>query len=237
MIIRKKDIKEITEDVGVQEELEELVNIRRGCKDELYHKHLIDYGVFYNEDYHDLEDYFGIDFKEEGYEKPQLLNNGWIIPVYDSLGTVIYWINYSSERDGNMKYFKVTPKQLDNKMVFGMDDLDFILKEDYIVWVEGTFDMMRLRMHGIPSLATLGTYFNPYMKEMSKRVSRNILIPDNDEGKNDGRTPYSKTFWKKMEKELIRPYVVGINREYKDVDEHSEEELKKLIQKIKEIKR
>lgn len=225
---------------GKDNRLDVLTEVRNnGEFNEDYMRYLESKGIFYSEDERTIEDKLGVSLKDLGIDekKGYLMKDGWIIPTFDSAGYLMYFLNYSNERPANTKYFKILPESIKDIGVYGLDGLGDMLDKGYIVWVEGCFDQIRLSFNGIPSVATLGTYYRPYMKILGDRVKYNIIIPDNDKIKVvDGKevVPYSIKFNKYLERTLKNTKVIALPSDYKDIDEigldiHLIGELKRMI--------
>lgn len=184
------------------DKLKELAEYRSEGEDEHFHDYLIEQGVIYGTSKEELDsrlDAFDIKLEDLNLQNPNTVENGWLFPVYDITGEWLYWVNYSNTRDSNKKYLNAVQHFQADKMVYGLDTIPEALEKDQLVWVEGVIDQSRLASYGIPAVATLGTTVTDYMKNLSKRVKTNIIIPDND---GDGKNTIGQDFGAKLQREL-----------------------------------
>lgn len=236
--ITKKELFELSKES--LDDLFDLAEVRGSKGDKVYTRHLLLQGVIYSKSRKELESRLngiGHSLEELGLTSKYTVEDGWLIPVYSSKDTLLYWINYSNTRDSNLKYLNATRKGFKDKMVYGLDQLDLALEDDYLVWVEGVIDQQRLASVGVPAVATLGTNVTPYMEKLSRRVSKNIIIPDNDWG-DDGKS-IGLRFGKYLRSRLSNAIIQELSY-VKDVDDcytDTPEQFNWLINNFKENKR
>lgn len=131
-------------------------------------------------DYYGYEPYINRQGKE--YENIVLFN-GYLIPCFDHIGDLLYFINYNPERDP--KYLIAYPKGLKETLsglkVFGLEDTRQALEENRLYVTEGTFDRLRLKSEGLACISTMGTLFTPYFLHHIKRFDKVVYIGDNDQ--------------------------------------------------------
>lgn len=230
-----KDIEKFTRsDEHQNEALTELAR-RRGLDIETIYKAGIFFAQDYDEFYYMAEEIFGITVAEMGIneDKLYLYDNGFIIPICDTLGRIVYYINYSYARDSNEKYimahsnFVKTDREI---RFYGLNNFEKAMEHGTIAVVEGTFDSLRLSEHGIPSVAIIGTKINKYQRMFLSRFNKVVFIPDNDISGESAFNRYQKEL-KNVVRYDIPPY-------YEDVDDfgkNDEEFFKDWIVKLKEI--
>src|SRR5690625_7522608 len=64
--------------------------------------------------------------------------------------------------------------------MFGAHNVSQVVKEDWIVVVEGIFDCIRLEHEGIPAVSIMGTKLLEYHKRFLNRFTKVIYISDAD---------------------------------------------------------
>lgn len=179
---------------------------------------LIDAGIFYVPDLDEL-DYLGelaeLSFPEMGIysDNERMYLNGFIIPVMDSMSRIIFYINYSFERDSSKKYINIYPHNYSKDTsirLYGMDSFKRSLKYDTVVAVEGSFDRLRLEAEGIPTVAMLGTKLTSMQVNYLERFKRIIYVEDNDES---GEVAYQR-----LKSRLTRVERYQLYSGYEDVD-------------------
>lgn len=157
---------------------------------------------------------------------------GYLIPICDHLGNVLYFINYSNERDKTQKYIIGYPKPLKESLAqiktYGLEDTLMALEQDTLYVTEGVFDRLRLKYYGLPSLALLGTQATDYFKTHAGRFQKVVYIGDKD---RSGQRAFDK-----MRRMGIRMLKIDIPR-FKDIDEYAAndpEGCQQWIQKVVE---
>lgn len=181
-------------------------------------KTIINAGIMYIPDLGEL-DYFG---EEKGYKGEELGINeeieflyeeGYLIPIRDVENEIIFYINYSFERDKSKKYIMVHPNiyERDKEVrLSGLHNYKKALEKDTIVLVEGYFDQLRLEAEGIAAFAILGTKLTEFQKMFISPFKRAIYIKDNDTS--------GEYAFKKYQKELDNIVSFDILPSYEDVD-------------------
>lgn len=219
--VNKEQIIQTIDQYEIQKEkLIELVLIRNNgiFDEELYYTYLNE-GIFYSETLDDFAEIMiesGVDLDEFDFEPTDILTKGYLIPVYDHLGDVLYFINYNSERGKNKKYFIAYPYEYKDKVanirVIGLDGIKEALEEQVIFITEGTFDRLRLKAYGLPVISTMGTQLTGYFKEYIKRFKHVVYIGDND---SSGKRSFRLGFKQGMN---VYQEIVPVG---KDVDEYA----------------
>ena len=137
------------------------------------------------------------------------------IPVSAPDGTTVGFVGRSIEG----KDFKNTPGLPKSKVLF---NLHRVKAADRVYVVESSFDAIRLDQCGFPAVATLGSNVSNIQIELLQKYFNNIIvIADNDEAGGNMKN-------KIIEKLGARVSVIQLNKEYKDIGDMADEEIKKL---------
>lgn len=137
------------------------------------------------------------------------------IPVHAPDGTLVGFVARSIEG----KVFKNTPGLPKSKVLF---NLHRIKNENKVYVVESSFDAIRLDQCGFAAVATLGANVSKKQIELLQKYFNSIvIIADNDDAGGN------------MKKRLLdslgsRISVVQLDKQYKDIGDMSDEEIKKL---------
>lgn len=223
--MNKTDYVEYLTEVEEQHEhLYTLMQIRNNNQEdfELFQGYL-NAGIIYSKDFNHYSSIlaeFGVDLVEQGFNKPRLFEEGYMIPCYDHVGDTIFYINYSNKRGPKYKYLMVYPQNkelreaLTQIKVYGLEDTLLAHKEDRLFVVEGPFDRLRLKSQGVPAIATLGTKVTQYARNYMARFGRVYYIGDNDDS---GKKSFKQ----------LRDNGLLLNKQYvpsgKDVDDFGKE--------------
>jgi DNA primase len=137
------------------------------------------------------------------------------VPVHSPDGISVGFVGRSIEG----KEFKNTPGLPKAKTLF---NLNRVKTADKVYVVESSFDAIRLDQLGFPAVATLGSNVSNLQIELLQKYFNNIIvIADNDEAGGNMKT-------KIIEKLGSRVSVIQLNKEYKDIGDMSDEDIKKL---------
>jgi len=137
------------------------------------------------------------------------------VPVHSPDGMPVGFVGRSIEG----KEFKNTPGLPKAKTLF---NLNRVKTADRVYVVESSFDAIRLDQVGLPAVATLGSNVSNLQIELLQKYFNNIIvIADNDEAGGNMKT-------KIIEKLGSRVSVIQLNKEYKDIGDMSDEDIKKL---------
>jgi DNA primase len=137
------------------------------------------------------------------------------VPVHSPDGMSVGFVGRSIEG----KEFKNTPGLPKAKTLF---NLNRVKTADKVYVVESSFDAIRLDQVGLPAVATLGSNVSNLQIELLQKYFNNIIvIADNDEAGGNMKT-------KIIEKLGSRVSVIQLNKEYKDIGDMSDEDIKKL---------
>lgn len=137
------------------------------------------------------------------------------VPVHSPDGMPIGFVGRSI--DG--KEFKNTPGLPKSKTLF---NLNKIKSSSRVYVVESSFDAIRLDQIGFPAVATLGSSVSNIQIELLQKYFNNIIvIADNDEAGGNMKD-------KIIEKLGSRVSVIKLNKEYKDIGDMTDENIKKL---------
>lgn len=210
----------------------ELVPYRKGSL-----RAYIKRGIFYSQDLNEVQyiaDKLGLTLEEFGVteENKYLFEGGFIVPVWDSRNEILFFINYDFRRDKSKKYINIYTdfyggREKEVKM-YGLHNTKQALEEDWIVAVEGLFDVIRLEMHGIPASAGLGTKIMKYHKSFYKRFKTVIYIEDNDSS--------GATAGRKFKKEVPHAELFRVRGSFGDVDDFGGENNRDFKQWLEELK-
>lgn len=150
---------------------------------------LIQRGILYvTDDLGELEylsDETGISLEEMGIteDNEHMFLNGYIIPIRDIKGRIIWYQNYSFNRDKGTKYIMIFPDSYEgaqNIRMYGTHNYDKAMELDSIVAVEGIFDAIRLEMAGVPAVSLMGTKLTKSQQRFLSNFRRVYYVPDND---------------------------------------------------------
>lgn len=137
------------------------------------------------------------------------------VPVHSPDGVTLGFVGRSIEG----KDFKNTPGLPKSKTLF---NLHRVKKSDIVYVVESSFDVIRLDQLGIPAVATLGANVSGKQIELLQKYFNNIIvIADNDEAGGNMKDRI-------IEKLGSRVSIVELNKQYKDIGDMPDEEIKTL---------
>mgnify|MGYP003338522986 CR=1 FL=1 len=137
------------------------------------------------------------------------------IPVHSPDGMSIGFVARSIEG----KDFKNTPGLPKSKTLF---NLHRVKMEDKVYVVESSFDAIRLDQVGFPAVATLGAHVSNTQIELLQKYFNNIIvIADNDEAGGNMKDRITERLGSRVS-------VIHLNKQYKDIGDMSDEEIKKL---------
>jgi DNA primase len=137
------------------------------------------------------------------------------VPVHSPDGMPVGFVGRSIEG----KDFKNTPGLPKAKTLF---NLNRVKTADKVYVVESSFDAIRLDQVGFPAVATLGANVSNIQIELLQKYFNNIIvIADNDEAGGNMKT-------KIMEKLGSRISVIQLDKQYKDIGDMNDEDIKKL---------
>ena len=159
-------------------------------------------------------EYFGL-----GYSEKQDMVT---IPVHAPDGTPVGFVGRSVEG----KEFKNTPGLPKSKVLF---NLHRVKTADRVYIVESSFDAIRLHQCGFPAVATLGANVSKIQLELLQKYFNNVfVIADNDEAGGNMKN-------KIIEKLGSRVSIIQLNKEYKDIGDMPDEEIKKLDESFDKV--
>lgn len=137
------------------------------------------------------------------------------VPVHSPDGMPVGFVGRSIEG----KEFKNTPGLPKAKTLF---NLNRVKTADKVYIVESSFDAIRLDQVGFPAVATLGANVSNIQIELLQKYFNNIIvIADNDEAGGNMKS-------KIIEKLGSRVSVITLDKQYKDIGDMPDEEIKKL---------
>lgn len=137
------------------------------------------------------------------------------VPVHAPDGMPLGFVGRSIEG----KEFKNTPGLPKAKTLF---NIHRIKTSNTVYVVESSFDAIRLDQCGLPAVATLGSNVSNIQTDLLKKYFNNIyVIADNDEA---GLNMLNRI----RDKAGPRVIAVQLNKEYKDIGDMPDEEIKKL---------
>jgi DNA primase len=137
------------------------------------------------------------------------------VPVHAPNGMLVGFVGRSIEG----KEFKNTPGLPKGKTLF---NLNRVKAADKVYVVESSFDAIRLDQCGFPAVATLGANVSNFQIDLLQKYFNNIIvIADNDEAGGNMKTRI-------QEKLGSRVSVIQLNKEYKDIGDMSDDDIKKL---------
>jgi DNA primase len=137
------------------------------------------------------------------------------VPVHSPDGLPVGFVGRSIEG----KDFKNTPGLPKAKTLF---NLNRVKTADRVYVVESSFDAIRLDQVGFPAVATLGSNVSNIQIELLQKYFNNIIvIADNDEAGGNMKD-------KIIEKLGSRVSVIQLNKQYKDIGDMLDEDIKQL---------
>jgi DNA primase len=137
------------------------------------------------------------------------------IPVASPEGIDLGFVGRSVEG----KDFKNTPGLPKSKTLF---NLHRVKASSKVYVVESSFDAIRLDQCGFSAVATLGSNVSNYQIELLQKYFNNIIvIADNDEAGGNMKN-------RLVERLGSRVSVIQLNKEYKDIGDMKDEDIKKL---------
>lgn len=137
------------------------------------------------------------------------------VPVHSPSGMPVGFVGRSIEG----KEFKNTPGLPKAKTLF---NLHRVKTADRVYVVESSFDAIRLDQCGFPAVATLGSNVSNFQIDLLQKYFNNIIvIADNDEAGGNMKDRI-------QEKLKSKVTVIQLNKEYKDIGDMSDEDIKKL---------
>jgi DNA primase len=137
------------------------------------------------------------------------------IPVHSPDGIEVGFVGRSVEG----KDFKNTPGLPKSKILF---NLHRVKTSSKIYVVESSFDAIRLDQCGFPAVATLGANVSNYQIDLLQKYFNHVIVV----GDNDAAGGNMKN--KIIEKLGSRVSVIQLNKEYKDIGDMLDEDIKKL---------
>jgi DNA primase len=137
------------------------------------------------------------------------------VPVHSPDGTEVGFVGRSIEG----KDFKNTPGLPKSKVLF---NLHRVKTSSKVYVVESSFDVIRLDQCGFPAVATLGANVSNFQTDLLQKYFNNIIvIADNDEAGGNMKD-------KIVERLGSRVNVVKLDKQYKDIGDMSDEDIKNL---------
>jgi DNA primase len=137
------------------------------------------------------------------------------IPVHSPDGIPVGFVGRSVEG----KDFKNTPGLPKSKILF---NLHRVKTSSKVYVVESSFDAIRLDQVGMPAIATLGANVSSFQTDLLQKYFNNIyVIADNDEAGGNMKS-------KLIERLGSRVSVITLDKQYKDIGDMSDEDIKNL---------
>jgi hypothetical protein len=137
------------------------------------------------------------------------------IPVHSPDGTEVGFVGRSVEG----KDFKNTPGLPKSKVLF---NLHRVKTSSKVYVVESSFDAIRLDQCGFPAVATLGANVSNFQTDLLQKYFNNIIvIADNDEAGGNMKD-------KIVERLGSRVTVIKLDKQYKDIGDMSDDDIKNL---------
>ena len=137
------------------------------------------------------------------------------IPVHSPDGMAVGFVGRSVEG----KEFKNTPGLPKAKLLFNLHRVKTV---DKVYVVESSFDAIRLDQVGFPAVATLGANVSNNQIELLKKYFNNIIvIADNDEAGGNMKQ-------KIVDKLGPRVSVIQLDKQYKDIGDMTDDQIKNL---------
>jgi DNA primase len=137
------------------------------------------------------------------------------VPVHSPDGMEVGFVGRSIEG----KDFKNTPGLPKSKVLF---NLHRVKTSSKVYIVESSFDVIRLDQCGFPAVATLGANVSNVQIDLLQKYFNNIMvIADNDEAGGNMKS-------KIVERLGARVSVIQLDKQYKDIGDMSNEDIKNL---------
>jgi DNA primase len=137
------------------------------------------------------------------------------IPVHSPDGMEVGFVGRSIEG----KDFKNTPGLPKSKILF---NLHRVKTSSRVYVVESSFDAIRLDQCGFPAVATLGANVSSTQTDLLQKYFNNIIvIADNDEAGGNMKD-------KIVERLGSRVTVIKLDKQYKDIGDMSDDDIKNL---------
>lgn len=137
------------------------------------------------------------------------------VPVHAPSGAAVGFVGRSIEG----KEFKNTPGLPKAKVLF---NLHRVKTADRVYVVESSFDAIRLDQCGFPAVATLGANVSNIQIDLLQKYFNNIIvIADNDEAGGNMKTRIQEKLGGKVS-------VIQLNKQYKDIGDMSDKDIKEL---------
>jgi DNA primase len=137
------------------------------------------------------------------------------IPVSSPDGMEVGFVGRSVEG----KDFKNTPGLPKSKVLF---NLHRVKTADRVYVVESSFDAIRLDQCGFPAVATLGANVSNFQTDLLQKYFNSIyVVADNDEAGGNMKD-------KLIERLGNRVSVIQLDKQYKDIGDMSDEEIKNI---------
>ena len=137
------------------------------------------------------------------------------IPVHSPDGIEVGFVGRSIEG----KDFKNTPGLPKSKVLF---NLHRVKTSSRVYIVESSFDAIRLDQCGFPAVATLGANVSNIQTDLLQKYFNNIIvIADNDEAGGNMKS-------KILERLGSRVSVIQLDKQYKDIGDMADEDIKNL---------
>ena len=137
------------------------------------------------------------------------------VPVHSPSGIPVGFVGRSIEG----KEFKNTPGLPKSKVLF---NLHRVKTAEKVYVVESSFDAIRLDQCGFPAVATLGANVSNFQIDLLQKYFNTIIvIADNDEAGGNMKSRI-------QEKLGSRVSVLQLDKQYKDIGDMSDEDIKKL---------
>jgi DNA primase len=137
------------------------------------------------------------------------------IPVHAPDGTPVGFV----ARSVAGKDFKNTPGLPKSKVLF---NLHRVKNDSYVYVVESSFDAIRLHQCGMSAVATLGANVSNFQIDLLKKYFNNIIVvADNDAAGGNMKN-------KILESLGSRVSVVQLNKQYKDIGDMEDDDIKNI---------
>jgi DNA primase len=137
------------------------------------------------------------------------------IPVHSPDGIEVGFVGRSVEG----KDFKNTPGLPKSKVLF---NLHRVKTSSKVYIVESSFDVIRLDQCGFPAVATLGANVSSFQTDLLQKYFNNVIvIADNDEAGGNMKT-------KILERLGSRVSVIQLDKQYKDIGDMTDEDIKNI---------
>jgi DNA primase len=138
-----------------------------------------------------------------------------VVPVHSPEGIPLGFVARSIEG----KDFKNTPGLPKSKVLF---NLHRVKMAERVYVVESSFDAIRLDQAGYPAVATLGANVsNTQIELLQKYFNDIVVIADNDEAGGNMKDRITERLGSRVS-------VIQLNKQYKDIGDMSDEEIKNI---------